>query len=412
METAGIIAEYNPFHKGHSRQIHFLREMGIKQIVVVMSGDWVQRGEPAWTDKYLRTKMALEEGADLVFELPVLYALSGGEGFAFGSVSMLDALSLDCFCFGSECGKIEPLRQIADFLADEPEQYRQLLKEKLRQGVSYPAARECALSHFMPEVSGLIARPNNILGIEYLKAVKCLESSITPVTLQRNDKGYHGEEISSVCPSSAAAVRKTYARQGRMDDCREALPDRVYSLLQGHPGRFPVESDDFSSLLYYSLKRAVQKEELTNYGGISRELSNRIKNCINDYENILQFAGLLKTKNMTHSHITRSLFHVLLGMENRLCRQIHAPVPYLRILGMRQRAGGLLRRGFPIPVITKVADYKKVLADSYSGSALSFAAECFELDIFAADLYRQTVWNKTGEKMLDEYRTGIMIQEE
>jgi predicted nucleotidyltransferase len=354
--------------------------------------------------------MALEEGADLVLELPTLYALSSGEGFAFGGVSMLDALSVDGFCFGSECGDIALLQKVADVLVEEPAAYQERLKGALRTGASYPAAREAALSALLLEISHVIAEPNNILGIEYLKAVKRRKSGMIPVTLERNDEGYHGEEIGEERPSSATAIRRAYGTRGNLEDCAGALPNRVYSLLGDYSGHYPIDSDDFSSQVYYSLVRVVQKEDLTCYGEINRDMANRIQNHLSGYETFGKFADTLKTKNVTHSHITRSLFHVLLGIEQSLCRQVCRPVPYLRLLGMRQGAGELLR-DVSVPVVTKVADYEKKLADCYSGEQLSFARECFRLDLFAAELYRQAMFEKTGVRLADEYRAGVVIKQ-
>jgi hypothetical protein len=155
----------------------------------------------------------------------------------------------------------------------------------------------------------------------------------------------------------------------------------------------------------------LQNHELTEYGDISREMANRIGKQLQRYESVTDFADILKTKNVTRSYITRGLFQIMLGIESRLCRQVCRPVPYLRLLGMRQGAGSLLRQVSGIPVITKVADFEKILAGFYEGDCLSFATECFRLDVLAADIYRQTMLDKTGIKITDEYRAGVIRNE-
>lgn len=189
MKVVGLIAEYNPFHNGHSYHIEMAKKLtGADYVVVVMSGDFVQRGTPAMIQKHARAKMALLGGADLVLELPVSYATATAEVFAYGGVKILDSFGVvDHICFGSECGNADLLMEIARILADEPEWYSATLKEHLKNGMSYPAARAAAL----PDYQEILSEPNNILGIEYCKALLKLNSNITPVTITRQGAGYH-----------------------------------------------------------------------------------------------------------------------------------------------------------------------------------------------------------------------------
>jgi predicted nucleotidyltransferase len=304
---------------------------------------------------------------------------------------------------------VEPLREAADIFVEEPPSYKKILQEKLRQGLSYPAARECALSAQMPGAEALLREPNNILGMEYLKAVKRLDSSLVPITLKRSDAGYHSKKLSVSLSSSATAIREKYSQKQELKDCEYALPEEVFTLLQSHSNHFPVEPEDFSLLIYYRLASALRSKTLTRYGEISGELANRIEKNLGNYETLSKFTETLKTKNITHSRINRSLFQLLLGVENRLLEETKQPAPYLRLLGMRQSRSSFLRDVSHIPVITKVADYKKILGGSYSCDRLAFAMECFELDLFAADVYRQVLSQKTGVKMYDEYRSGIVL---
>lgn len=222
MKTAGIIAEYNPFHNGHRYQIEELRaRTGADFVIIAMSGDFVQRGEPAVFDKYTRTRMALNAGADLVLELPAAFATSSAEDFAACGVALFDKLGVvDLLCFGSECGDVTALEPVARLLAKEPEGYGKLLQERLSKGDSFPKAREWAVTEWMKreintdgaDMQALLSSPNNILGIEYMKALIRRGSSIDPYTIQRNGQGYNDSDIDAVADgqgfASASAIRK------------------------------------------------------------------------------------------------------------------------------------------------------------------------------------------------------------
>ena len=212
MKTAGIIAEYNPFHKGHEYQIRYTKEkLKADYVIVAMSGDYVQRGTPALISKHVRAEMALRCGADLVFEMPVSISTASAEAFAMGGVSLLDSLGVvDMLCFGSESGEISALRELAEILVEEPKEYKKLLKSFLSEGLTFPAARSQALTEYfknprnfngddfdgvltplLNEVTQILNTPNNILGIEYCKALLRLNSQSRPVTIRREGMGYH-----------------------------------------------------------------------------------------------------------------------------------------------------------------------------------------------------------------------------
>ena len=211
MKTVGLITEYNPFHNGHLYHIEKAKELtGADRVIVIMSGDYVQRGTPAVLSKHSRAHMALLNGASVVLELPVCYSCASAEFFAKGAVSVLDGLGcIDALCFGSECGNLEHLTSIAHLLSAEPETYRHHLQSSLKNGMSFPAARCHALEKMTGDAyaSQILSDPNNILGIEYLKALKELNSPIVPFTLKREFSGYHDTELHD-CSSSASAIRK------------------------------------------------------------------------------------------------------------------------------------------------------------------------------------------------------------
>ena len=218
MKIVGLITEYNPFHNGHLYHIQQAkRTTGADAVIVVMSGDYVQRGVPAVMPKRLRAESALECGASAVFELPVCYSTGSAELFAESAVALLDQLQIvDSLCFGSECGDLDALSEIADLLCQEPKDYRSLLKKHLRNGLSFPCARRKALKEYLPEknFAALLDEPNNILGIEYLKAIRKLKSTIKPYTILRKGARYHDQELSTENLSSASAIRSLLSYSG------------------------------------------------------------------------------------------------------------------------------------------------------------------------------------------------------
>ena len=212
MKTAGIIAEYNPFHTGHEYQINYIKEkLRTDYVVIAMSGDFVQRGTPALFSKYVRAEMALRSGADLVLELPVSISSASAELFARGGVQLLDGLGVtDILCFGSECGDTDALMELAKILAEEPEAFQDALRRNLKNGMTFPKARSMALSAVFPEsekYQQLLSSPNNILGIEYCKAILRENSSISPVSIKREGNDYHENTLSENHFPSASAIR-------------------------------------------------------------------------------------------------------------------------------------------------------------------------------------------------------------
>lgn len=398
MQTIGIIAEYNPFHNGHLFQIEQIRQKtGAQNVIIVMSGDYVQRGTPAWTDKYLRTQMALSAGADMVFELPVCFSTASAESFALAGVSLLSSLGFaDGICFGCECAELSILPEIADFLSNPPEMFEQTIAALAAQGYSYPAAREKAIYKFLPEEytknKTLLNSPNNILAIEYLKALRTTGSSLRPVAIQRNDTGYHSHNLTGTF-SSAAAIRKEYSRNRKdfLSAIADSVPDCVHKLLQQHPNRYPVTADDFSQLLYYRLCQLSESDR--NISDMTGDIFSRIQKHMDVYTGFTDFAAKIKTKQYTYSRISRVLLHCLLNIytPDHTCRTTAAHVPYARLLGFSREKSSLLRRESSIPVITKPADGISQLNSFYqaSPSVAQTAIQMYQKDLFASDLYRR-----------------------
>ncbi|MFA9379074.1 MAG: nucleotidyltransferase [Lachnotalea sp.] len=413
MKIVGLITEYNPFHNGHLHHINSAKQLtGADYVVVVMSGNFLQRGTPAVIDKYNRTRMALSCGADLVIELPCVFATSSAESFAFGAVSILTKMGcIDYLCFGSEYGDITVLRSIAEILANEPAKFKEYLKSYLKCGLTFPVARKKALLDYTSNSSitndsleHILSEPNNILAIEYIKAIIKQNSSMEPLTIQRVVSGYHDLSIHhTIC--SASAIRAALKSKG-LDSFKNQVPECVYEiLLQEYNKTFPIFPNDFSSLLKYRLILKNSKP-LTAYLDVSTSLSNTIENNISNFRNFEDFADLLKSKQYTHTRITRSLIHILLNIESKTPVEEtgNESAYYIRILGFHKSSSQLLsfiHDNTSIPMLSKLADSKNYLN--------SDGLDMLEQDIYSSDIYNTIVTDKFGCSIPNEFRQNIII---
>ena len=423
MKVVGIIAEYNPFHKGHEYQIRYAREtLGADYVVIAMSGDFVQRGAPALMEKHLRAEMALLGGADLVLEMPVQTATASAEGFSRGGVSLLNGLGVvDELCFGSECGDTEILMKVAAILVEEPPEYRELLQQNLRAGMSFPAARSSALIGYIEkegtlaanastvssEQAGLVlSSPNNILGIEYCKALLRLDSRIAPHALLRKGTGYHDTDL-SLLPAerfpSASGIRnlmKEAERGVHSADFSRLIPSASISGFLDSLKKGAWLSDSALDLpLHYKLFLE-SDETLHTYPDLSDALIRRILKSRNQYEGFSQFADLLKTRDITRSAICRSLVRIFLDLKTK------APghIPYARVLGFRKNSAPLLsqiKKSSSIPLITKAADASSILDEN--------ALQLFHETCEASNLYEMLLCHKTGLPFIHEMKKPLRI---
>lgn len=377
MNVVGIIAEYNPFHKGHAYQIQKAKEQcGAEFAVVVMNGDFVQRGEPAIFDKYTRTKEALLGGADLIFELPVRFGLSSAGDFAMGGVLALNALPfITHLCFGTETGDLTPLLQAATFLCDEPDSYRTRVKHFVKQGILYPKARSLALA----AESGLPTQtwdsPNNILGLEYCVALQKLHSKIKPFTIRREGQGYHDNDTPALSNfPSATFLRKQIRKAGEKEN---------------------LSLSDFSSLIGYSLLTA---KDLCRIKDITPDLSDRIRNELPKYREINEFVKTIKNPSLTTGRIKRSFFQCLFDIEKE-----EPVMPYLRVLGMKKEASSLLsqKENASCQILTKLAFDVPKMDDT--------AKKLFAKDLLASDLYRQVFCHKYNQTLPNEYQHSPIV---
>lgn len=355
MKIVGIIAEFNPFHNGHRRIFEKARESGADHIVVVMSGDYVQRGLPAITDKFTRCAYALDQGADLVLELPIYYSLGSAEFFASGAISVLNHLGcVDTLLFGSEYEDISTTMEVAKILLEEPVEYTSQLKKASKEGLSYPAARQKALTSVLPSLSDksdLIVSPNNILGIEYTKALLRSGSTIEPMTISRSDNGYSSTALPSEGSFASATSIREILFQKNSAESKEVLapflPESVLENLVNYneiTGYSYGSSNAFSDLLKYKLMLE-RYEGYGQYWDINEDLSAKIANHLNDYTGFKEFALSLKSKDITYTRLCRSLMHVLFNMTDDKVASYQQDnyTTYLRVLGLKRASSGLLK---------------------------------------------------------------------
>lgn len=370
--------------------------------------------------------MALSSGADVVLELPVLWSTASAELFADAGISLFEKTGcVNGICFGAESGDLALLRRIADVLADEPADLKASLKYNLKSGSTFPKAREAALlSYFSGSagqdgalpvsaeaLSSLLASPNNILALEYLKALRRRASSITPYLLKREGAAYHETSIrsgASEVPASASAIRHTLfadaagacgnsadrASEDSADGIlRHAMPQEALAILQDYRADFPLLcADDFSSILGYLLLSS-SATQLARTADSSPEFANRMQNQLPYYTSFSSFASRLKSKEMTLTRINRILLHSILGITSSdyACGNALDKIPYLRILGFRKSAAPLLaalKASAAVPLITRSSQALKLLSPD--------AMRVFEHDVFAGNLYLQMRNQKGG----------------
>lgn len=398
MSVAGIICEYNPFHEGHKFHIEKVRELtGADTVVAVMNGDFMQRGGPAVADKYIRTKMALSEGADIVFELPVRYGLSSAEDFAYGGMLALHSLSfVDYFCFGSEGADVAALKDAGQFFAEEPDGYKERLRSLLREGSSYPAAREQAYV----EIAGVDAStcrtlflPNNILGIEYIRAAARLHTQMKPIIIERKGRGYHDRGRDKECGEdflSATAIRQCL-KDGEMT----GIPERAEQELKQSPCF--LEAEDFWPSCSYAIRN--RWEELEEIKDVSREIAGAFRRNWYEALSLKDFTERCKTKNVTMTRLRRCVFQTLLGLQKE--PETETKCSYLRLLGMKRGAAERLGEVNGTIILGRLAKDMERLSDTDRGK--------LQQDIKASDLYRSIAMGKSGKIQPEEYKRPVIF---
>lgn len=384
MKTAAIICEYNPFHNGHKYQIDEIKkEYGA--VVCIMSGAFVQRGDVAVFDKWTRANAALLNGADLVVELPVCYALNTAERFAHGAVSLADKMCIvDALCFGSESGKIEELENAADIMLKETQDTSDKIKSLVSSGISYPQAYCEAYSEYINEA--ILKEPNNILAIEYIKALKLINSKIKPVTIKRKAVGHHDTKANLEF-ASASSVRNmikeniTYSKY---------VPDNVKELYSQN--NF-TNVNDLGNILLYILK-TTPVEKIAEINDVVEGLENRLISAGNNCSTFTEVCEYVKSKRYTYAKISRILLSLILKIDKTLSFN---NIEYLRVLGMNKTGMSLLskiKEKSELTIITKPSDFKNF-------------NKSFELDVFSGEIF--SLCNKDNKNKFSDYTNSPVI---
>ena len=384
----GIIAEYNPFHNGHLYQIEEAkRQTGAEYVVVIMSGNFTQRGNTSLINKWAKTQMALENGVDIVLELPTIYSISSAENFAQGAIKILESLKVvDTLCFGTETGDFAALNNIANVLHNEPKEYSAILNHELGKGISYPKARENALMMYLNDIkryANILSGSNNILAIEYLKALKKLKSEIKPFPIERKKVYYNDEKIVDEFASSTA-IRKLVALE-QYDDLRKVMPRNSYMLLKEEirKGNYVLDLIKYEKEILYTLRKMTLKE-IANLPDVAEGLEHAIKNAANSCNTLLEFVNIVKTKRYTQTRIQRILLYALLGITKKDMENSKKIIPYARVLGFNNKGKEMLSDICNInPKIQMITSVKKFIEQNNN----KVLREMLEKDIFATDIY-------------------------
>ena len=416
MKILGIIAEYNPFHNGHEYQIKKAVEIsGADYIIAIMSGNYVQRGAPAIFDKSIRAEMALNAGIDAVFEIPALFSGASANDFAGYGISLLKILGVDFISFGAENDNYKLLDTVAKVLTDKEQELA--VKKHMEAGLNYAKARHNAIieelkgnKEDISEIKKLLASPNNILAIEYLKSIRLNNVGIKPVIIGRSGSGYHEKAIEENKFSSATAIRKLVSESNLdifNDSIKSAIPDKNINLFKNSKSIF---DDDFLFIVQRSILEKLSKgEDLSEYCDVSKELANTIEKNIFELENksYSDFILRLKSKNFTYTRISRAIFHLLLNHKKNMLEDVKSEknmAAYPLLLGFKKEAGELLselKKRSELPIISKTSNAKDILSP--------ISLKIFENNIYADYLYNSIYFEKHGEKLCNPYRRNVVI---
>lgn len=382
-QVCGIIAEYNPFHNGHKYQLELVKKQ-YGTVVVVMSGSLTQRGDVAITDKWSRSRSALLSGADLVIELPVIFALNTAERFAFGGINVLSSLGcVDAISFGSECADADVLKEAAEMLINETPVQAEKLQQLMKSGMAYAAAREQVFSHIP---AGILREPNNILAVEYIKQLILAKSPIQPITHKRVGSDYNSTELESKL-SSASAIRAN----AQSPYIKNQMPENVYEIFEKSTKHYLSGLD--TAAVYFIRQGGAEalKASLECVEG----LENRIYEAARRFDTIEKIADACSTKRYTKAKIRRVILASMLGITSQMCFEQPS---YARVLGATENGRNLLseiKNKSKLNIITKTADFKE-------------ENEMFKKDILATDIWALTS-NETPSAGQDFTKSPVMI---
>ena len=381
----GVISEYNPLHNGH---VYHLKEsqkiLNPDFSICIMSGNFMERGDTAIIDKWARTKAALQNGFDMVIELPTIYSVSSAENFAAGAVKILNSLNADVtLSFGSECGDIEVLDSFAKILLVEPPEYVTMLQHELAKGLPFPKARENALLLYLNDIrksANVLSEPNNILGIEYLKQIQKTKNKINAITVKRIGTGYNTLEVSGKF-ASATAIRELLVQQKPI---KKLMPSSSYEILKKECGlgNFVLGLSEFEKEIIYKI-RSMSVSRLANVPDVTEGLENKIKDAANSCNKLDDLIFMIKSKRYTLTRIHRILLYILLDITKDDYIDSKKITPYVRVLGVSNAGKELLSEFASVRKLNLITSVKDFL-DKNTNRILR---NMLEKDIYASNIY-------------------------
>ena len=415
MKILGIITEYNPFHNGHLYHLFKAKEItGADYVVAVMSGNFLQRGEPAIINKWARTKMALNAGVDLIIELPFVFSTQDANGFAFGAIKLLDSLQIiDYLCFGCETDNLDTLYSISNFLHIEPQKYKVLIVHNSKNGYEFPRARAQALCEYHRifgidglekisplELNKLLKYPNNILALEYIKHLINLKSKIKPIAIKRMGAGYHQKNIEGKI-SSATSIRNEILNSLSSpktdlfilnDKIKSTIPQSGFPILEKElrEGRGPITFDSYRQYILATLRR-MSLEDISRVQGVTEGLENRIKKASLKSCTIEQLINSIKTRRYTRTKIQRIILHLMTNLSKKDVKTFNrCGALYARVLGFSKKGKTLLRTIKKIsstPLISKLSNYLRQTISEENNNVRNRLIKMLDYDILATDIY-------------------------
>ena len=387
-KVLGIIAEYNPFHNGHLYHLRKSQEIAkAKYTVAVIGGNFTQRGDCSLISKWAKTDMALSNGIDLVIELPTLYSISSAENFAEGAIKILNSLKVvDSIAFGSEVNDISTLNMMANVLYEEPKEYKAILSHELGKGLSFPKARENALLMYLNDIrrfSNILSSPNNILAIEYLKALKKYKSNIKPISIQRKNSGYLDLEYNGNIASSTAI--RNLLKTGKISDIKPLLTPHSYNILMEciHNGHAITDISCLEKIIIYNLRR-MSISEIANLQDVSEGLEYSIKKAADSCNSIQEFINIVSSKRYTNTRIQRILLYSLLGITKKDIEISRKVNPYIRVLGFNDKGQYILSEAKRANPKLEIVSSVKKFVDSNNNKNLKLM---LDKDIYASNVY-------------------------
>ena len=396
MKAVGVIVEYNPFHNGHKFHLEQTKQLtNADCVVAVMSGYFLQRGEPALVSKWARTKMALAAGVDIVIELPYVVSTQKAEHFASGAISILDAIQCDAICFGSENGEINDFEQALDFMNRHEETFTFYLHKALKDGVSYPRAASIAYRLLNGDNQFLdLSKPNNILGFHYVKAIHDQKSRMKAYTIKRVHADYHDEDFSSKTIASATSIRKAiFSNQEDTQLVYKFIPSTTSEFLNEYMEEYNQfhQWEDYFQLLKYKLVTSTP-ETLRQIYEVEEGIENRLLAHIKKANTFKEFMEYIKTKRYTWTRLQRICLHILTNTTKKEMKALEGKnfSTYIRLLGMTNNGQEYLRvvkKKLPVPLISNISGTTKKILDT---------------DIKAASVYAMSLEEPLRSKFIHE----------